>query len=396
MFVSAQSLANVLEVPDAFLDGFGYVTDAVFGGGAALFEGAASYIFPSGVEYLNQWVESHSFTFRKPLPLMSKPIQAIYCIFMYFGLMSLIYMFAKRAGKQQYRRLGLIHNAFLFSVSLYMGLGFLFTAMASFDRPWNNPILDPATDDNGWRMAKMFWVFTISKLAEYGDTYLMVLKHNHHQITFLHVYHHCSIFLWCYLATLVGCGGDVYWSAMVNSWVHVFMYGYYAGTLAFKDGPVRRMLNSIKFIITKGQITQFVLNMVQAFYVFAIADVFHYPRYMMVGQILYMSTMVALFANYLIKNQGKPPRASAAAAKQLPASNLTEQTTISSPDISISPKGRSLHVTPEVARHSPDLTPSLSPSNASIPKDKLSAGFMKPSMMDAPLEGRAPMPIKRR
>ena len=43
------------------------------------------------------------------------------------------------------------------------------------------------------RVAKVLWWYFFSKLIEFGDTILMVLRKKDRQITFLHVFHHASM-----------------------------------------------------------------------------------------------------------------------------------------------------------------------------------------------------------
>jgi elongation of very long chain fatty acids protein 4 len=50
------------------------------------------------------------------------------------------------------------------------------------------------------------------------------------QVSFLHVYHHSSIGLVWWLVARSEPGGDAYWSACLNSLVHVIMYAYYCCT----------------------------------------------------------------------------------------------------------------------------------------------------------------------
>jgi len=57
-------------------------------------------------------------------------------------------------------------------------------------------------------MAKMIWLFYFSKIMEFVDTMIMVVKKNNRQISFLHVYHHCSIFTIWWLVTFVAPNGE--------------------------------------------------------------------------------------------------------------------------------------------------------------------------------------------
>jgi len=55
----------------------------------------------------------------------------------------------------------------------------------------------------------------------------MLLK----QVSFLHLYHHYSI-AWCWwIAIILFPGGDSYFGALLNSWIHVLLYSYYAFAL---------------------------------------------------------------------------------------------------------------------------------------------------------------------
>jgi len=45
------------------------------------------------------------------------------------------------------------------------------------------------------RMASIVWVFYVSKIFDFVDTFVMIVKGSWAQLSFLHVYHHTSIFL---------------------------------------------------------------------------------------------------------------------------------------------------------------------------------------------------------
>lgn len=72
-------------------------------------------------------------------------------------------------------------------------------------------------------MAKILYIFYLSKILEFGDTVIMALKKNYHQISFLHVYHHSSIFCVWWVIVYFAPGGESYFSAALNSGIHVFM-----------------------------------------------------------------------------------------------------------------------------------------------------------------------------
>ncbi|CAM9553983.1 unnamed protein product [Ectocarpus sp. 8 AP-2014] len=43
--------------------------------------------------------------------------------------------------------------------------------------------------------ANLLWLFYVSKVLDFMDTIFIVLKKSWRQLSFLHVYHHCTIFL---------------------------------------------------------------------------------------------------------------------------------------------------------------------------------------------------------
>lgn len=94
------------------------------------------------------------------------------------------------------------------------------------------------------------WVHYCDKYLEFFDTYFMVLRGKTNQVSFLHVYHHFSI-AWAWWAAIkLFPGGDSYFGALLNSWIHVMMYSYYALALLKVRCPWKRYL-------TQAQLLQF-------------------------------------------------------------------------------------------------------------------------------------------
>jgi elongation of very long chain fatty acids protein 4 len=81
-----------------------------------------------------------------------------------------------------------------------------------------NPFRPAATG-----IARVLWVFYLSKILDFLDTVFFVARGKWEQMSFLHVYHHFSIFLTYWLVTAVGYDGDVYYTVVANSFVHFVM-----------------------------------------------------------------------------------------------------------------------------------------------------------------------------
>lgn len=94
------------------------------------------------------------------------------------------------------------------------------------------------------------YIHYMDKYLEFFDTFFMVLRGRMDQVSFLHIYHHVSITWAWWFAIGSFPGGDAYFGALLNSWIHVMMYSYYALSLLKFPCPWKRY-------ITQAQLLQF-------------------------------------------------------------------------------------------------------------------------------------------
>jgi elongation of very long chain fatty acids protein 4 len=94
------------------------------------------------------------------------------------------------------------------------------------------------------------WIHYMDKYLEFFDTIFMVLRGRMDQVSFLHIYHHVSIAWAWWFAIRCYPGGDAYFGALLNSWIHVMMYSYYTLSLLKFPCPWKRY-------ITQAQLLQF-------------------------------------------------------------------------------------------------------------------------------------------
>ncbi|KAK7199720.1 long chain polyunsaturated fatty acid elongation enzyme-like protein [Novymonas esmeraldas] len=299
----AERIAAAIELPDWVIDKSAALAYECFGSAGDAFEDRVRVNFPAAHAAVEQWMREQAHPFAARLPYLN-PWHGIASILGYLGLILAFRVFGRVLGKFTCRSLGLVHNLGLHLLSLYMSLGLMISARAAGYSLWNNAV---GTSPAEWRIGKLIWLFYVSKVVEWMDTVIMLLKQNYHQVSFLHMYHHTTIFVLWWLASLAAPGGDSYYSAMVNSGIHVVMYGYYFLTLLFPTGVVRNVLNKFKFVITKSQMTQFAFNCMQSAY-----DLLWVPRAELkysatLLQILfwYMISLLVLFGNFLAKNNTK-------------------------------------------------------------------------------------------
>ncbi|CAH1709081.1 unnamed protein product [Chironomus riparius] len=82
-------------------------------------------------------------------------------------------------------------------------------------------------DENDMNINFYLWWFIVLRLSEFLETIFFILRKKFNQVSILHVYHHISVpfLLWIFM---INSGGRMeLYLAILNSVVHVVMYGYY-------------------------------------------------------------------------------------------------------------------------------------------------------------------------
>ena len=134
-------------------------------------------------------------------------------------------------------------NCLLSGLSLY-GFAILFQRLLQVDFIHSISMLDYSSGLTGY----IVFLFNISKIPEMLDTLFIVLRKK--ELTFLHVFHHLSVAIYCY-STLFYPPPLGYWYALMNTFVHGVMYGYYAF-----DKEIKRYTNFNPMYLTILQILQ--------------------------------------------------------------------------------------------------------------------------------------------
>lgn len=161
------------------------------------------------------------------------------------------------------------------------------------------------------RIAKALWWFYFSKCIEMLDTVFFVLRKKNNQISFLHVYHHATMFPIWWMGVKWVAGGQSFFGAMINSFIHVIMYTYY-GIAAL--GPQYQKYLWWKRYLTIIQLTQFFLGMVYGIQSLVIEC--DYPRWMLWTSLVYGVTIITLFLNFYIQAYIKKPKLKAKEAEK--------------------------------------------------------------------------------
>jgi len=156
----------------------------------------------------------------------------------------------------------------------------------------------------------VIWVHYCDKYLEFFDTYFMVLRGRMDQVSFLHVYHHFSITWAWYIAINLWPGGDSYFGALLNSFIHVLMYSYYALALLKISCPWKRFL-------TQAQLLQFTTVVIYSAFSMALwpKDEWEWKHVLCIGiQVWEMGSLFVLFYFFYRRSYGKAKSSSSSSA----------------------------------------------------------------------------------
>uniref|UniRef100_A0A3B3S0T6 Elongation of very long chain fatty acids protein n=1 Tax=Paramormyrops kingsleyae TaxID=1676925 RepID=A0A3B3S0T6_9TELE len=220
------------------------------------------------------------------LPTLS--FTALYLLLIYFGQ---IYM--KNRTAYSLKKVLLVYNFVVTMLSFYMLIELILsTWTAGYRLQCQN--LNSAGDGD-IRVAKVLWWYYFSKLIEFLDTVFFVLRKKNNQITFLHVYHHASMFnIWWCVLNWIPCGQS-FFGPLLNSFIHVLMYSYYG----LSTIPSMHKYLWWKKYLTQAQLLQFLMTITHT--LSAAVYPCGFPLGCLLFQSSYMMTLVILFVNFYIQ-----------------------------------------------------------------------------------------------
>ncbi|KXJ27022.1 Elongation of very long chain fatty acids protein 4 [Exaiptasia diaphana] len=196
-----------------------------------------------------------------------------------------------------------VYNFGLVLLSAYMLYEFIASILSMPDFNLWCEIVKYEDDPRLLRLARVIYIYYLSKFVEYFDTFFFILRKKNNQVTFLHVYHHATMCLLWWMVCKWIAGGLSYFGATVNSFIHIIMYLYY-GLSAM--GPTVRKYLWWKKYLTKMQLIQFLAVIYTASYAL-VHEECGMPRFFLWLQLGYGMTLLMLFSHfyaitYLSKN----------------------------------------------------------------------------------------------
>merc|ERR1712003_26396 len=172
----------------------------------------------------------------------------------------------------------------------------------------NYNLLCNAYNNDNPPLANLLWLFYVSKIWDFWDTIFIVLGKKWRQLSFLHVYHHFTIFLFYWLNANAQYDGDMYLTIMLNGFIHTVMYTYYFICMHTRDPKTGKSLpiwwkSSLTFL----QLVQFVTMMSQGSTILykQCAGV---PLKVSALYVVYILSLFVLFLQFFIASYIKPKK----------------------------------------------------------------------------------------
>ncbi|KAJ8040927.1 Elongation of very long chain fatty acids protein 4 [Holothuria leucospilota] len=243
------------------------------------------YMLEKGDPRVEDW-----FLMKNPLPIIAIEI---------FYLVGVVWLGPRiMANRQPFNLKGLmiVYNGFLVLLSMYMFYEFRISSWLANYSYRCQPV-DYSNDPLALRMANVCWWYFFSKVIELLDTIIFVLRKKNNQISFLHVFHHSTMIINWWLGVKYIAGGQSWFLAMCNSFIHILMYSYYALAAI---GPQMQKFLWWKRYMTQMQLIQFVLVVCHTGYNIYIDC--NFPQGFNYAVFAYGIFLIILFSNFYIRS----------------------------------------------------------------------------------------------
>jgi len=164
---------------------------------------------------------------------------------------------------------------------------------------------------------KLGWLFLMSKFIDFCDTFFFVLRKRDRQLSGLHIFHHSFMGPAVWMGLKFAPGGNSAFTPLINSFVHVVMYSYYALSTFNSLKPYLTW----KKYLTQLQLAQFLLIILHSIYSMAIPSC-GWPKIFMYLSIGNAFIFFYLFYSFFRNTYKSKPQAKSTANSHPPTSTI--------------------------------------------------------------------------
>lgn len=243
---------------------------------------------------LYQWLCSFSDPRVEQWPMMSSPIPTLGAFFLYLIVANYGPTLMKQRKPFKLNWLLVIYNLYVAMLNLWIVCELCYCAYKLRYRSLCQLVLI-TNDPYVIRIANGVWWYYASKGIEFADTLFFILRKKDRQLTFLHKYHHSTMFLVWWTAVKFVPGGSAIIPIVVNSFVHVLMYAYYG--LSALGLEIQRYLWWKRYL-TIVQLVQFFVGV--AIGIHLITSGCQFTRWMQYVFSGYAFSFIILFGNFYL------------------------------------------------------------------------------------------------
>ncbi|XP_052752181.1 elongation of very long chain fatty acids protein 7-like [Galleria mellonella] len=204
-------------------------------------------------------------------------------------------------------RILIIYNAFQVAACSFLFYNAIIHAWG-WKYKWFCEPVDYSNSEHAVTIARCVYFYYLLKIIDLFDTVFFVMRKKFNQISFLHVYHHTGMVMLIWGAVTYFPGGHGTFVGVINSFVHVIMYGYYLLTVA---NPSLKGSLWWKKYITQLQILQFFCFIIHMGALVFIPNC-EFPCWTAAIFLPQNVFMLVLFVDFYIKEYIKKPKALAA------------------------------------------------------------------------------------
>lgn len=241
-----------------------------------------------------KWLNSFSDERVESWPLMSSPLPVLAIFALYLVMANYGPNLMKSRKPMQLRWLLIAYNLYVSLLNLWIAVELCYCSYMLRYRSMCQLVV-VTQDPYVMRIANGVWWYFASKGIEFADTLFFILRKKDRQLTFLHKYHHSSMFLVWWTAVRFVPGGSAIIPIVVNSLVHVLMYAYYALSAM---GPQIQKYLWWKRYLTQIQLIQFMVGV--AIGIHLITSGCQFTRWMQYVFSGYAVSFIVLFGNFYL------------------------------------------------------------------------------------------------
>ncbi|XP_070557474.1 very long chain fatty acid elongase 4-like [Ptychodera flava] len=224
--------------------------------------------------------------------LMSSPVPTLAIIMLYLLIVLVGPKIMENREPFQLKVPMIIYNFFIMALSIHTWTQCVYH-MYKANYSWSCTPVKYTNDYHELSIAAALWWYYFSKCIEMLDTVFFILRKKNNQLSFLHVYHHSTMFLLWWIGVKWVPGGQSTIGASINCFVHIIMYFYYGLSAC---GPQFQKYLWWKKYLTILQLIQFFIGIAHA--VQSLYFGCDFPLWMHYALIGYATSFIVLFTNF--------------------------------------------------------------------------------------------------